>query len=75
MPPNWRCSTTGNGRTCVATEQSSPPAAAAWWRKGVAYEQLGQPKQALTCHQQALELDPAFSLARQALDRLQAKGK
>jgi CubicO group peptidase (beta-lactamase class C family) len=56
----------------LADEASQPSAAAAWWRKGVAYEQLGRTKQALASHQKSLELDPGFGPAQEALARLEA---
>jgi CubicO group peptidase (beta-lactamase class C family) len=56
----------------LADEASQPSIAAAWWRKGVAYEQLGQMKQALASHKKSLELDPGFGPAQEALARLEA---
>jgi tetratricopeptide (TPR) repeat protein len=55
----------------LADETSQPSIAAAWWRKGVAYEQLGDVEQAITCHQTCLELDKGFEDAAEALQRLQ----
>jgi tetratricopeptide (TPR) repeat protein len=55
----------------LADEKTQPSIAAAWWRKGIANEQLGRTKQAIDCHTTSLELDPDFDLARQALARLE----
>jgi hypothetical protein len=57
----------------LAGENSQPSIAAAWWRKGVACEQLMNRDQALACYQRSLELDPSFSLASEALERLQTE--
>jgi CubicO group peptidase (beta-lactamase class C family) len=53
----------------LAEESSQPSAAAAWWRKGVAYEQLGEVQKAVDCYQKSLELDAGFELALDALER------
>jgi CubicO group peptidase (beta-lactamase class C family) len=54
----------------LADEITRPSIAAAWWRKGVAYEQLGEIEKAISCHENCLELDTDFSDAREALVRL-----
>jgi len=56
----------------LADESTSPSIAAAWWRKGVAYEQLGDVDTAIACHRKSLELDEGFELAQEALARLEA---
>ncbi len=54
-----------------AAEQPLPPAAA-WWRKGAAYEQLGDLAKARASYTQSLALDPEFAKAKQALAMLDA---
>lgn len=54
----------------LADETTRPSAAAAWWRKGVAFEQLGDTQQAVQCYDKALELDISFEQAAEALQRL-----
>lgn len=54
----------------LADESTRPSIAAAWWRKGVAYEQMGDTKRAIVCHEKCLELDQGFSDAQAALERL-----
>ncbi len=54
----------------LADESTEPSIAAAWWRKGVVYEQLGDTDKAVTCHERSLELDDEFENAREALTRL-----
>jgi CubicO group peptidase (beta-lactamase class C family) len=54
----------------LATVETQPSIAAAWWRKGVAYEQLGREKMAIECYQTSLKLDPWFEYAQEALARL-----
>jgi len=54
----------------LANETTQPSISAAWWRKGVAYEQLGQTTLAIDCHKTSLELDPGFEYAQEALARL-----
>ncbi len=56
----------------LADESTRPSGAAAWWRKGAAYEQLGDIKQAIECHRKCLELDEGFEDAVEALARLKA---
>jgi CubicO group peptidase (beta-lactamase class C family) len=55
----------------LADETTQPSIAAAWWRKGVANEQLGMLKKAVQCHKKSLELDPDFEYAVEALKRLE----
>ncbi len=57
----------------LAGEATRPSAAAAWWRKGLAYEQMGDTARALECHETSLQLDGGFEFAHEALDRLKAK--
>lgn len=52
-----------------AAVQVAPPAGA-WWRKGLAYEQLGDKTMARASYMQSLALDPAFDKAKQALAKL-----
>jgi len=54
----------------LADDSARPSIAAAWWRKGVVYEQLGKTEKAIMCHEKCLELDEGFSDAQAALDRL-----
>jgi tetratricopeptide (TPR) repeat protein len=54
----------------LADENTEPSIAAAWWRKGVAYEQLADTGKAIECYQQSLELDPEFQQSNEALKRL-----
>jgi CubicO group peptidase (beta-lactamase class C family) len=55
----------------LADESTRPSVAAAWWRKGIANEQLGRTKQAIECHKTSLNLDPGFELAQEALARIE----
>jgi CubicO group peptidase (beta-lactamase class C family) len=57
----------------LAVESTQPSVAAAWWRKGLAYEQLGNRDSALACHRKSLELEPGFEMAQEALARLQGE--
>lgn len=54
----------------LADEATRPSIAAAWWRKGVAFEQLRKIDEAITCHEKCLELDKGWAEAKEALDRL-----
>ncbi|UCG63136.1 MAG: serine hydrolase [Candidatus Zixiibacteriota bacterium] len=54
----------------LADESTRPSIAAAWWRKGVAYEQMGEIEEATACHKKCLELDDGFADAQAALERL-----
>jgi len=54
----------------LADESTRPSIAAAWWRKGVAYEQMGEIDMAITSHEKCLELDQGFPDAQAALVRL-----
>jgi len=54
----------------LADESTRPSFAAAWWRKGVAYEQMEETEKAIACHEKCLELDQGFSDAQAALERL-----
>jgi tetratricopeptide (TPR) repeat protein len=57
----------------LANETSRPSIAAAWWRKGVAYEQLGRTEHAITCYEKCLQLDEGREEAKEALARLRGK--
>lgn len=59
----------------LAKKDTQPSAAAAYWRKGVAFEQLGKIEEAIRCHETSLKLDPKFPQAKQDLDRLKKKKK
>jgi tetratricopeptide (TPR) repeat protein len=51
------------------------PPAAAWWRKGMAYELLGEMPKARASYEKSLALDPNFEQARSSLAKLDpAKG-
>jgi CubicO group peptidase (beta-lactamase class C family) len=54
----------------LADETARPSVAAAWWRKGVAYEQMGKIDEAIACHEKSLELDKGFEFAAEALEKL-----
>lgn len=56
----------------LAGPNTEPSAAAACWRKGVAYEQLGDNDEAIASYRKSLELDPAFANSKEALERLGA---
>jgi len=57
----------------LADKSTRPSIAAAWWRKGVAYEQLGKVEKAIICHTKCLSLDEGFTNAKDALNRLKLK--
>jgi CubicO group peptidase (beta-lactamase class C family) len=57
----------------LADESTRPSIAAAWWRKGVAYEQLGNIMKAIKCQKKSLVLDDSFEQAKKALERLMAE--
>jgi tetratricopeptide (TPR) repeat protein len=54
----------------LANDSTRPSIAAAWWRKGIAYEQLGKTQKAIICHEKSLESDEGFTRAKEALERL-----
>jgi CubicO group peptidase (beta-lactamase class C family) len=54
----------------LAGADAQPSLAAAWWRKGNAYELLGKASDARKCYEQSLELDPNNEDARLALAKL-----
>ena len=57
----------------LADTDAEPSVAAAWWRKGVAYEQMGDTHNAIMNYRKSLELDPEFAYAREALERLEGR--
>ena len=57
----------------LAGEDADPSIAAAWWRKGVAYEQLADTGKALESYKKSLEIDPEFRQSKEALERLGAR--
>jgi CubicO group peptidase (beta-lactamase class C family) len=56
----------------LADERAEPSIAAAWWRKGVAHEQLGKAADAVKCYQASLAVDSDFEQSKEALERLEA---
>ena len=56
----------------AAPADSEPSAAAAWWRKGNAYEQLNNPAEAIRCYEKAITLDPLMPQPHADLHRLKA---
>jgi CubicO group peptidase (beta-lactamase class C family) len=56
----------------LAEANTEPSIAAAWWRKGVAYEQLANTGEAIASYKKSLELDPEFNQSKEALERLGA---
>jgi CubicO group peptidase (beta-lactamase class C family) len=56
----------------LSNEQTQPSIAAAWWRKGVAFEGLGKRDTAIQCYRKSLDLDPDFEEARESLTHLEA---
>lgn len=54
----------------LAGADAQPSRAAAWWRKGNAYELLGKVADARHSYEQALHLEPDNQSARQSLDNL-----
>lgn len=54
----------------LAGAEAQPPLAAAWWRKGNAYELLGKVADARKCYEQSLALDPNNEEAKLALAKL-----
>jgi CubicO group peptidase (beta-lactamase class C family) len=56
-----------------ADENTRPSIAAAWWRKGVAHEQLGNTKKAVRCYEKSLELEPDFELAKESLEKIKGQ--
>jgi tetratricopeptide (TPR) repeat protein len=59
----------------LADESTRPSIAAAWWRKGVAWEQTGKINKATECYKKSVELEPGFEQAVEALARLGTTGK
>jgi CubicO group peptidase (beta-lactamase class C family) len=57
----------------LADDETEPSVAAAYWRQGLAYEQLGEIPEALACFERSLQHDASFTLAREALARLEAQ--
>jgi CubicO group peptidase (beta-lactamase class C family) len=56
----------------LADANTDPSIAAAWWRKGVAYEQMAKTGDAIASYRKSLELDPTFQQSKEALERLGA---
>lgn len=54
----------------LAAADARPSRAAAWWRKGNAYEVLGKVSDARRCYEQSLQLDPNDEDVKLALARL-----
>jgi CubicO group peptidase (beta-lactamase class C family) len=54
----------------IADEKTEPSIAAAWWRKGNAYEELGDMEAAVRCYETSLDIDADFEEAKQALERI-----
>lgn len=54
----------------LAGADAQPSLAAAWWRKGNAYELLGKVSDARKCYEQSLKLDPNDEDVRLALAKL-----
>lgn len=54
----------------LADKKTRPSIAAALWRQGMAYEQLGEKEQAVACYKHSLEKDPEFKQAKEALAKL-----
>jgi predicted Zn-dependent protease len=57
-----------------APADAVPPPAAAWWRMGNAYEQLGRTGDARRAYQEALSLNPDDRQAKEALAALPKGG-
>lgn len=58
-----------------ATERNQPSHAAAYWRMGMAYEQLNDPDSARACYEASLKLDSDFEEAEKSLKILKEKNK
>jgi CubicO group peptidase (beta-lactamase class C family) len=54
----------------LAGKKTQPSIAAALWRKGMAYEQLGKKERAVACYERSLEKDPGFKQAKEALEKI-----
>jgi CubicO group peptidase (beta-lactamase class C family) len=54
----------------LASEATQPSIAAAWWRKGVAYEQLSDRDMAIECYETSLKMDPDLEEAKESLEKL-----
>ncbi|UCC78279.1 MAG: tetratricopeptide repeat protein [Candidatus Zixiibacteriota bacterium] len=54
-------------------EKNLPGHAAAYWRMGMAYEQLGNPDSALACYEACLKLEPDYKKAKKSLKDLKKK--
>jgi CubicO group peptidase (beta-lactamase class C family) len=57
----------------LADQSTRPSIAAAWWRKGVVYEQLGDIQKAIACHEKCLDIDGGWTEAKEALEKLEPK--
>ena len=54
----------------LAGTDAQPSRAAAWWRKGNAYELMGKIAEARASYEQSLQLDPNDEDVRQSLQKL-----
>lgn len=54
----------------LAGADAQPSLAAAWWRKGNAYELLGKAADARECYERSLQLDPSDEQVKQSLSKL-----
>jgi len=59
----------------LADDKAEPSIAAAWWRKGVANEQLGKITEAIACYRASRNLDSNFAQSSEALERLEGSVK
>lgn len=59
----------------LAGADARPSRAAAWWRKGNAYELMGKRAEARASYEQSLRLDPGDEDVRQSLDKLIRAGQ
>lgn len=57
----------------LAKPDTQPSIGAAWWRKGVAYEQLGKLDQALKCLEKSLQLEPDSESAKRTLEQVKKR--
>ncbi len=55
----------------LAGEKAKPSIATVWARKGEAYEQLKNTKEAIRCYKESLKLDPNLEWVKKALEKLE----